>query len=378
MLQTARGAILIFLLLQITHSSPDLAGDTIGVTNPFTDYVKFLPKEVPLPTFYSEAERELLHGTSLEDALDQKIRSLQREFELLRTSTVEIAWCGKHWWDDETGHLSIDDWKQVDAMFRSRALDLPPTGHAMVPCVDMANHTSGEATIARYDTDQTGAAILQFRQDQIAAVEPGKEVTITYGDEKGASEMIFSYGFLEDNVPHARQLFLDLEIPMDDPLRLAKRTVCDEAPGVRIFVEKDGAAIGWESKFVWWICANEEDGLEFQVLQTNDGNRELKVQWNGRDLSPSILEETLSREPMSDIFSLRAAVVVQERIERQIVDLETSEDGFERGRRLSGVRQTTWGMIKRLRNLELDLLCRAYQSLQEEVCLIRVTWPATN
>ena len=130
---------MIFLLLQITHSSPDVEEHKPGVANPLTDYVAFLPGDFPLPTFYSQEERELLQGTSLADAVDQKLTSLEKEFELLRTCTEQIPWCKKFWWDDDSGRLTLDDWKQVDAMFRSRALELPGTGHAMVPCVDASS-----------------------------------------------------------------------------------------------------------------------------------------------------------------------------------------------------------------------------------------------
>jgi hypothetical protein len=87
----------------------------------------------------------------------------------------------RYWWNDseeETGKLTFEDWKQVDAMYRSRALDLPSTGHAMVPCVDMANHASGDAAVALYETDKKGNAVLQLRWGK--RMYPGDEVTITY------------------------------------------------------------------------------------------------------------------------------------------------------------------------------------------------------
>jgi len=62
-------------------------------------------------------------------------------------------------------------------MYRSRALDLPNTGHAMVPCVDMANHASGDATVALYETDDHENAVLQLRWGK--RLHPGEEVTIT-------------------------------------------------------------------------------------------------------------------------------------------------------------------------------------------------------
>lgn len=356
---------MIFLLLQITHSSPDHQGSHLGVTNPFTDYVAFLPEDFSLPTFYSAEEREILQGTSLADAVDQKLRSLQDEFELLRRATQDIPWCNKYWWDSETGHLEFEDWKRVDAMFRSRALELPGTGHAMVPCIDMANHASGDQTVAVYETDEGKNAVLQLRQG--IGLKPGDEVTITYGDEKGASEMIFSYGFLESSVDNARQLFLDLDIPLDDPLRMAKKAVCTEAPGVRLYTRADGE-ICWDSKYVWWSCVNQEDGLDFRVLQTNAGGKELQVQWKETELEPGRLADRLADDSMHDVFELRAIVLLQQRVERQVSELEDTEEHFSEAVHLSGIRLATWETIRRLRDLELELLAEAYQSLQGQVC----------
>jgi hypothetical protein len=349
----------------MTHSSPDFEGDKIGVANPFTDYVAFLPRDFSLPTFYSKEERELLQGTSLADAVDQKLRSLENEFDLLQTSTQEIPWCKKYWWDEETGHLILDDWKQVDAMFRSRALELPDTAHAMVPCVDMANHASGNETVAVYETNECGDVVLQLRQGK--RLKRGEEITITYGDEKGASEIIFSYGFLESRVNNARQLFLDLDIPTDDPLRMAKKAVFKEAPGVRLYTKEDGE-IGWESKYVWWSCVNEEDGLDFRVLQANDGGKELEVHWKKTEIEPGSLADMLAKDSMWDVFQLRAVVVLQERIERQASELEDTEEQSAEAIHLSDVRPTTWETIRRLRGLELEFLAGAYQSLQGQVC----------
>lgn len=163
--------------MQITNSSPDIAG-RIGVSGLWTEYVKFLPETILLPTFWTDREQEVLTGTSLETALDAKLNSLAREFGHLRTSTFTIAWCQRYWWDDETGILTFDDWKLVDAMYRSRALDLPGTGHAMVPCIDMANHASGKGTVALYETDTDGNGILLLRRGMDLA--KGDEVTITY------------------------------------------------------------------------------------------------------------------------------------------------------------------------------------------------------
>lgn len=228
----------------------------------------------------------------------------------------------------------------------------------------MANHASGDETVAVYETNEHRNAVLQLRQGK--RLRRGDEITITYGDEKGASEMIFSYGFLESGVANARQLFLDLDIPTDDPLRMAKKAVCKEAPGVRLYTKEDGE-IGWESKYVWWSCVNEEDGLEFRVLQANDGGRELQVLWKGKELEPRSISDALAKDPMRDVFQLRAIVLLQERIERQASELEDTEEHFAQSSHLPRMRKTTWETIRRLRRLELELLAAAFQSLQGQV-----------
>lgn len=166
---------MIFLLVQLTHLSPEMPKH-IGVSSPWTEYIKFMPPSFPLPTFYSAEEQELLRGTSLGDAVAAKESSLEREFEHLRQSTENIDWCQLCWWGEGTGKMTLDDLKYADAAYRSRMVDLPGSGHAMVPGIDMANHTS-EGVNALYDADSDGNAILQLRWGK--SLQPGDEVTIS-------------------------------------------------------------------------------------------------------------------------------------------------------------------------------------------------------
>lgn len=172
--RTTRGAVLIFLLMQATICCPDVKD--IGLLNPLTEYIKFLPDEL-LPTFWSEEEQELLEGTTLQPAVRAKLNSLLREFEDVRSATGSIEWCAKCWWDEDTGMVNFDDWMRVDAVYRSRALEFPGTGDCMMPCVDMANHASGDATAALYETDGEGNGLLLLREGR--SIAEGGEITIT-------------------------------------------------------------------------------------------------------------------------------------------------------------------------------------------------------
>ena len=74
--------------------------------------------------------------------------------------------------------MTFDDWKEIDASFRSRVLDFPGLGEVMVPCIDMANHSAGNVATAYYDVGSDGSAKLSIRKNK--CVEADDEVTITY------------------------------------------------------------------------------------------------------------------------------------------------------------------------------------------------------
>lgn len=325
-------------------------------------YIKFLPLE-RLPTLWSEGERESLKGTSLRGAVHAKLNSLYREYDSLKTATGNISWCKQVWWDEVDGVLTFGDWKQLDAMYRSRALEFPGIGDAMVPLIDMANHASGNDTGALYESSEDGDALLLLREGQ--HLSHGDEVTITYGDEKGACEMIFSYGFIEQGQEDARDLFLELHIPDDDPLARPKKHVAGTAPGVRIYSRHDG--IHWTSDFVYIICVNEEDGLDFKVAQTTDGERELQVLWKDEQLADlSMLRPLLERDPLWDLFHLRAVATIQSSVAKQLDELNQPFDEAETDASGDGPKP----LIEKLRRLETALLEQALQHFEEEVSVV--------
>lgn len=339
----------------------------IGTSNPWTEYIKFLPTTFNLPTFWSEEERELLAGTSLEHATSAKMANLDREFLALRESTMSIKWCQKYWWDAETGLLSIDDWKVVDAIYRSRAMELPVVGLSMVPVLDMCNHASDGANVAYYDADSLGNGILVLEPEK--NLKAGDEITITYGDDKGACEMLFSYGFIEPTMNDARSLFLDLDIPEDDPLRIAKRAAFDVAPGFRIYMFSQ--AVRWTGPFVWLSCINEEDGLELRIEQTLDGERELTVSWKDEPVANiEVLENQLRDDRIWEVFQLRAYTIMQDRIQTEIdkrlaLRLENRDNPLvTRIGRESKIFQS----VLVLQELEWSLLTEACEQFRRKVC----------
>lgn len=348
-------------------SSPDAETTARNKQNPHADYMRFLPKVIPLPTFYSEEERVLLSGTSLAHALEQKLISLEKEFEHLRELTSALPWFTEVWWDANDGILSLEDWKLADAMYRSRALELPEgVGDSMVPVVDMANHASDNRSNARFEVDQEGNALLLVRDDK--SIAAGEEITIMYG-VGGACEMIFSYGFLEEGASSAREMFLGFSMPEDDPLRMAKIRYAQEAPGVRIYVDEKGK-VQWDSNYLWWSVVNEEDGLVFRVVQTVDGRTEIKALWREEDFEAHKLKDVLMGDDLRDVFALRATVLMMQRLEAMGMELAGTEQAFTEAREqlsASSSSNAVGILVARLRDLELELVSAGFLQLETEV-----------
>ena len=180
--------------------------------------------------------------------------------------------------------------------------------------------------------------------------------------------MIHSYGFLEEGMVTARDIFVDLSIPDDDPLKGAKWAVSSCAPGVRIMVSGD--KIHWESEFIWIICLNEEDGLLFRIAQTVEGDQELQVTWKGQSLSDtSQLRGLLKTDPLWDLYHLRAIAYIQERIEKQQRFMSKSQESLlpKSNEAHPDIREGPRVMALGLRELEAKLLLQACEYFEAEV-----------
>jgi hypothetical protein len=256
-------------------------------------------------------------------AVNAKLAALLREFETLRGQTASIAWCKKCWWDDDA--LEFRDWILVDAWYRSRSLELPDIGQCMVPVLDMVNHSSQPN--AYYEHASSNGVSLLMRPDKL--LEVGSEITISYGDVKSEAEMLFSYGFIDEQSIN-KSLTLTLEPFPDDPLGKAKTAAFGRPLVLRVSIEQDD--VQWECPFLYFMLLNEEDGLEFRMLQQTDGTRsQLKVFWQGSDVTDATntFESLISNHPLSDVFNLRAMALLQDRLRQQLERLYESEDEVE-------------------------------------------------
>lgn len=311
-LQSPRHDILLFLLVQLVHSSRP--SKRVCLSTPWTEYLKIIGDEVPVPTLWKESERRLLQGTSLESALNAKMTSLAHEFDEMRETSSDIECWNAAFWDSRLVHLT--DWYLVDAWYRSRVLELPKSGPSLVPCIDMANHSSDANSY--YDENSKDEVLLLLRPG--SNVKEGGEVTISYGSEKSAAELLFSYGFIDESST-ARSLRLPLDPLPDDPLAKAKAHVFKAPPIVDI--KEVSGKMTWTSAFAYLMILNEEDGLGFRVLQDKVGGRELKMFWRDEDVSDNSgsFETIIADHELCDVFRLRVNMIIHQRVQDQLDSL---------------------------------------------------------
>jgi hypothetical protein len=235
----------------------------------------------------------------------------------------------------------------------------------MVPCLDMANHT-GDAN-SYYEQISNGDITLLLRPNK--KIEGGTEITISYGVSKTAAEMLFSYGFLDEKTP-VKNMALALEPIAGDPLGRAKFAAFHGPPVVNISSEE---ASSWSSPLLYFMCLNEEDGLDFRVLQQVDGSRsQLRVFWQDVDVTDSTdqFEQHIEEHPMRDVFLLRAVSLLQDHIQQQLERAENSVNMCEAVESSMVILdQNIWVAAMYLRDLEITILEDVLHKLQYQVSL---------
>lgn len=306
-----------------------------------------------------------------------KLATLQSEFERLCELTAGLPFWNALFWEEAT--VSIKDWILVDAWYRSRCVELPTTGIAMVPALDMVNHSSQPSAL--YEVDGAEDVLLLVRPD--ASVPEGKEVTISYGEAKPASEMLFSYGFVDPTVC-VSTVVLHLRPFPDDPLAAAKVHIFNGArivtlsgkAGDEAQVEEDGFRwLTWHSPFVYLMCLNEEDGLLFQLLQDTEGGRQLRLFWQGEDVTERAgrdIESLIEGHKLFQVFRLRAVQVILQTVEEQLASMRSGlSDAEPASSRGAGVvRSECVAAAKMLKDGEAQMLDRAVEALRHEVRLL--------
>lgn len=238
----------------------------------------------------------------------------------------------------------------------------------MVPGIDMVNHSNSPTAL--YEELNGGDVALQLRPDSRIAEE--EEITISYGETKSAAEMLFSYGFIDSNSA-ARELTIPVDSVPDDPLGQAKLHAYGRPPTVKLS-SADGN-IQWESPFMHLLCLNEEDSLDFRVLQDQDGDRHLRVFWQDADVTEQAdaFADLVQGHPLEQVFRLRAVALLEEivasQLERIRLPLEGSESLSDGPAHSSSARECVEAAMV-LRAIETEILEAAVAALDVEVSQI--------
>ncbi|KAF7542315.1 hypothetical protein G7Z17_g11683 [Cylindrodendrum hubeiense] len=359
--QSTRHDIMLYLMTHLVMSTRGHTGSRGCASSAWTEYVKFLPRSIPVPTMWTEDERALLQGTSLEAALEAKLSTLAREFDDLHEKSSALAFWAHLFWEKETA--TRQDWILADAWYRSRCLELPRAGDAMVPGLDMVNHS--HRPTAYYEEDDQDGVVLILRPG--VEVTGGEEMTITYGEAKSAAEMLFSYGFIDpDSATH--ELVLPLDAMPDDPLGKAKLHAFEGRPTLKL--SRTDGRLEWSSPFAYLMCLNEEDGLNFAVLQGTDGERHLRLLWQDEDVTGRAHAFTtlIEGHPLQQVFKLRVVAVLHELVSTQLMHLgsDFSHDQLEPLRRAGQVREECIRAAVALREFETSVLEMAVETLEQQ------------
>lgn len=189
-----------------------------GPKDSWTGWVESLPpiREINLPFTWDKDEIEDLYGSSIYEAVLSKLEFLKyrynRLFEAkeLREKISEYVKSGPSPQLNLEADLEVtfQDWLLIESWITSRSLEVfEDVGSeslrlGLVPIVDLCNHAEVKWN-AKYEFDSESGDVLLIPTKPI---KKGEQIFITYGEEKGAGEMLFSYGFIPTGmkVDHAK------------------------------------------------------------------------------------------------------------------------------------------------------------------------------
>ncbi|GAO47452.1 SET domain-containing protein [Saitoella complicata NRRL Y-17804] len=317
-----------------------------------------LPKKIPLPSTWTETEREIIQGTSIANATQP--RQFRNKFihGALRASEFAPSW---------VKNLSLEQYVLADTWYTSRCLD----GSIMVPILDFANHSS--KANARWERNEAGDMMLVLRDDLAEVVKEGDEITISYGEEKGSGELLFTYGFLEEELPYSKQMTA-LAIPDGDDVAYeleAKMEVWKARavgpPRLTLTVNTDGEHVEWDCPWFYLYILEDDDNIDFM---SGYGSHE-----PGLTTLRAYIDDEFINEPADIVRILKARrnkwPVYQSRANRAVLQcvekqLQVLRETDELANNVAG-REEVCRLGLKLREQEMQLLEKVKEQLSQEV-----------
>ena len=145
-------------------------------------YLKILPeKYANFPIFYTDEEKEWLHGSPFLELVNEKIDDIREDYTNICKAVPEFI------------QFPIEDFSKIRMAVSSRIfgmqIDTVKTD-GFVPLADMLNHRRPRQTSWNYDQERQGFVI-----DAMENIERGEEVLDSYG-KKCNSRFLLNYGFI--------------------------------------------------------------------------------------------------------------------------------------------------------------------------------------
>jgi hypothetical protein len=89
--------------------------------------------------------------------------------------------------------------------------------------------------------------------------------------------------------------------------------------------------IHWKSPYLFLLGLNQEDGLDFKILQETDGTTSsLRVFWKDCDVTEATgnIDELIKKdnEHLQEVFELRAVALLEQRLHGQLLRMDEADD----------------------------------------------------
>lgn len=250
-------------------------------------------------------------------------------------------------------------------------MELPISGTSMVPVIDLANHSS--RSNVQYDVNENGDVCLKLKTG--AVIEEGEELFLNYGAEKSASEMLFSYGFVEKttlfefligHIPNS------VKMPAVIPNQNEKLECWGRrfgTPMMTISGKKGNLELG--SPFVYFLILEEEDGMKLKEIEGDAVTHDFRAMWHGHDITDKLdkLEILLKRDKQKEIFDIRTMFIYNTLINHQMELMQEAED-FEAQfdlEKLPVEKQRIHKAASELRAIESTIIDSAMDIVQDRV-----------
>ncbi|KAL2623620.1 hypothetical protein R1flu_003825 [Riccia fluitans] len=193
---------------------------TQGQLSKWYPFLKLFPEATASPLLWSDAERdELLKGSPALEEVKDRVAALEEVYEELNSGFFEK--------DPQTfasEGFSLTAFKNAFSTILSRATYLPTADiFALIPYGDCLNHKAECEAFLDFSMEDEAVVLRTDRDYRV-----GDQVFISYGADRPNSDLLISYGFVDQSNPND---FLSIEVGLLETDRLMglKQQILEQA-----------------------------------------------------------------------------------------------------------------------------------------------------